>query len=102
MNLAALPPDVRKGFAFPSAVSVQAMPRASGRGGASFEFKINFDGKAEPFRTSDGEAALAWSGCTFMAGSMDKPEFVAITPPSADVDDLTDLISESSLARGIA
>jgi hypothetical protein len=58
---AALPPDVRKGFAFPLAiVSIlhscrEAPPRCSGRGGASPEFKINDAGKAKPFRTSGGK-----------------------------------------------
>jgi hypothetical protein len=59
--VAALPPDVRKGFAFPADASVQR------RGYASLQpveaeplpkFKSNVDGKAEPFRTSDGEAAI--------------------------------------------
>jgi hypothetical protein len=57
---APLPPDVRKGFAFPTEESnmiSEATPRACEIGGVASENKWSDAGKAEPFRTSSGKAA---------------------------------------------
>ena len=53
-----MPPDERKGCAFPaySLINQEAMPPILLRGTASRTFP-NLNGKAEPFRTSGGQAA---------------------------------------------
>jgi len=54
----ALPPDVRKGYAFPRGQVFdreEATPRVGGK--ASYRIETKLDGKTKPYRTSGGRAA---------------------------------------------
>src|ERR1041385_2270193 len=56
LSNAASPPDVRKGSAFPECLLLSLRLRLqSSRGGASRIHLKGCDGKAEPYRTSDGK-----------------------------------------------
>jgi hypothetical protein len=54
---AALPPDVRKGFAFPLVTKKDERLRLERKRGRSHELGGAVAGRAEPFRTSGGKAA---------------------------------------------
>jgi hypothetical protein len=54
---AALPPDVRKGCAFPSTpIKLEAKPPSPLSRGVASQESGTLSGKAEPFRTSGGRA----------------------------------------------
>ena len=68
-GIAAVPPDVRKGCAFPVTIALysEAVPQlAPGvRGAASSQILDLHNGKAEPFRTSAGKARKSFSRIYF-------------------------------------
>src|SRR5260221_1613907 len=83
-TIAALPPDVRKGFAFPELLHFQCEATPRGVGGAASTAWTDHDGKPEAFRTSEGKAFEYHSNFLLSDPRTNKREYRTLSSASLD------------------